>query len=587
MNENFDVIIIGSGIGGSTLALALGKRGFRTLVVEKNSHPRFAIGESTVPATTMGWNYLADKYDIPEFRNFTHYLGMRKTGLTGYPKTNFWFGLHSEGKTLNPAHELMFETLPLPLGPDVHMLRSDTDSYMVSRFKNYGVEYLDHTEVSGFSYDPKFKLAEISLNNKNSRTVTARLVVDASGHRGFFARKFDLMFEDPPLKTNTRTIFGHFENVKKLDDCYGYSPVFRFSRDGGTAHHCFEGGWAWVIPFDNGITSVGFMLDQEKYPFDPEISAEKELESLLEKFPSINMQLGEMKPIRPLVKSGRAQFLTKTILGEGYILTPHASGFVEPLFSTGLTLTQLFIGRFIPIIEKCRQNGDYSTQNFKPMEEAFKIETAHVDNIVSGMIKSFRNYDVFKQYWRIWVNSSFIHFFTQVFGDLQDPKGPCLIFGAAFSKWREIVKSMNEVVFDEKLEDTETCEELNRLISEVPVAFDISNFDYQSEKACLVALTRYNPGFFKYAWEILMDSPEMKGKASLARFADFFAKNQIETGKLRTRYAFSKFTGGELSGEIDRIHKFVGSKGYGGYGDFFAPFADSWNGRYLREKMKN
>ena len=121
MKSLYDIVIVGSGIGGSTLALAAAKVGAKVLVIEKTSHPRFAIGESTTPSSTVVWKMLSYRYDIPEFLNFSHYIGMKQEHLTGYPKAAFWFGWHAAGKNMQLNQEIMFETLKLPVGPDVHI----------------------------------------------------------------------------------------------------------------------------------------------------------------------------------------------------------------------------------------------------------------------------------------------------------------------------------------------------------------------------------------------------------------------------------------------------------------------------------
>src|SRR6185369_16037858 len=102
---------------------------------------------------------------------------------------------------------------------------------------------------------------------------------------------------------------------------------------------CFRGGWIWVIPFDNGVTSVGLQLDRTLYPIDETKSPEEELYLFMKRFPSIWAHLGKMVPVRPIVRTDRIQFTSKSILGDGFILAPHAAGFIEPLFSTGILLT--------------------------------------------------------------------------------------------------------------------------------------------------------------------------------------------------------------------------------------------------------
>ena len=219
VKQDYDIVILGSGIAATTLALALGKIGCRTLVIEKGQHPRFAIGESTVPSSTVVWSHLARTYNIPEYLHISHYLGMQEQGITGYPKAGFWFGLHQEGQALQQKHELMLETLKLPMGPDVHMYRASVDHYLVRRLPAYGVDYSDHSEMVDFEYDSNAKLVLLRINQAGmEQDIAARFVVDASGHAAVLARKFDLLAAHAEIHTHTRSIYGHFRDVKYLED---------------------------------------------------------------------------------------------------------------------------------------------------------------------------------------------------------------------------------------------------------------------------------------------------------------------------------------------------------------------------------
>src|SRR5262249_20760234 len=147
-------------------------------------------------------------------------------------------------------------------------------------------------------------------------------------------------------KTNTRVIFGHFRNIPFLEEVMGgRNLAFERSRDACTIHHCFAGGWIWVIRFDSGIVSVGLVLDRAVYP-DNDREAEEELRSFIERLPSINAHLGNTEPVRPPVTPSRMNFSSRTTIGDRFMLTPHAAGFVDPLFSSGINLTQSFIVRF-------------------------------------------------------------------------------------------------------------------------------------------------------------------------------------------------------------------------------------------------
>jgi FADH2 O2-dependent halogenase len=448
MEREYDIVVIGSGLAGSTTALCLSASGLKTLVVERKSHPRFVVGESTVPAVTQGFRRLAETFDVPELAAVSDFIALHRRGLTVWPKQHFWFGMHQEGQPLDPRDELMAETLRLPVGPDSHMLRSDLDGWLVSLLPRYGVDYVDHTDV--VRYDADDRRAVVTLRNGEAESaVRARFVVDASGHASFLARQFELREEPSRLETNTRTIFAHFTGIPPLDDVLGAEhPSFRFKRHGGSMHHCFHGGWAWVIPLRDDLVSVGLSLDREVHPFDPDLPAEREIETFLSRYPSMRQHLGEMEPVRPLTKTDRVQFSCRTILGPRFILTPHASGFVDPLFSSGILLSQAFVARFVPAIEEAVREDDFSRARFEPMERAFFRELDAVDRFVSGAIASYRHAPSFLQYIRTWLYAESSQLARRTLGDCSETDGPTLLYATAEADFVELLAELHREITD-------------------------------------------------------------------------------------------------------------------------------------------
>lgn len=530
-----DILIVGSGIAGASLALALRKAGLTVCVVERDTHPRFAIGESTVPSTTLGFDYLGRAYSIPEFHQMSHYLGLKELGLTGYPKQHFYFAHHTEGQPLKANEELMYETLELPLGPDVHVLRADVDAFLVSRFKAYGVDYFDKTEVVDFE---KLSSGGVTLTVKDAsgtRKLPGRLVVDASGHASYFAKRFDLRDPEPRLHTNTRTLFGHFENVPSLEDAVGApNPSFRFKRHGGTQHHCFEGGWIWVIPFDNGVTSVGVQLDPRRWPLDESVAPEEEMKRVIARFPTVQAHLGAMKAVRKIVRTGRVQFTSKTIIGDGFILTPHAAGFIDPLFSTGITLTQSFVSRFVPAVKRALAQPTLDMETFRPIERAFMREVETIDLIVSGNMKSWGHYDTFKQYWRIWGFATIVQYTARIVGNHSRAEGCTLMFGAAIDKWRDAVKQMHATVFAEP-NGPQLAAKLKALMDQWPHPHDRANYELGSDRACSVAIEN-PPHYFRWLKWFVNENPAVKEDRSIFRLFGWGLRLVTRLFSIKWRY---------------------------------------------------
>lgn len=129
----FSVAILGSGITGTILGAILARNGVRTLLVEQGMHPRFAIGESTVPETTFMFRVLAARYGVPEIANLSTFNRFRRNiSTTCGVKRNFSFVFHRKGEPQR-AHEMaQLPTLSPPMRSDVHLFRQDIDSYLLS-----------------------------------------------------------------------------------------------------------------------------------------------------------------------------------------------------------------------------------------------------------------------------------------------------------------------------------------------------------------------------------------------------------------------------------------------------------------------
>lgn len=416
LKDEYDVIVLGSGFAGSIAAVCLGSAGISTLVVEKKEHPRFVIGESSTPQTTSDIKYLANTWNVPELRNVSHYAGVKSIGCITYPKEVFWFGYHEEGKKLAPDHEVVSMTTLPPLGPDSHMLREDIDTYLVSLFPKYKVDFIENTAPQEYTTHKDYVEIGLVTYNKDgaekateNRTVRGKFIVDATGHNCFLARKFGIFNHDPTLKTRSRTIYSHFQTTPdwKLDRVLGgRCEHINTSRDNGTMHHVFPGGWIWVIPFENNTVSLGITLDLELYPLDHSISAQEEWDSILNRFPTIKEHLGGLVRLRSFIRSGRIQITSDTIIGDRFVLTPHASTFIDPLYSTGMALSVRFVKRLVPVVQQIKSE-DADTERIKellaPMQELFDTEVDCIDKIVYGTYYAYHHLAVYRQYWRFWI----------------------------------------------------------------------------------------------------------------------------------------------------------------------------------------
>ncbi|MFF0162569.1 NAD(P)/FAD-dependent oxidoreductase [Streptomyces sp. NPDC005263] len=402
----YDVAIVGGGIGGTMLAAILARHGVRVLLLEGSGHPRFAIGESTVPETTFGLRVLARRYDVPEIEHLATNGALRRHVSSNCGvKRNFSFVYHREGEPTRAEECTQYPTWGPPLGPDSHYLRQDVDAYMFHVAVSYGATAHTHTVVE----DVKFDEDGATLVTRERGTFHASYVVDAGGMRALLPERLGLR-EDPPYRTRSRTIFTHMVDVRPFDTVAPPREQHRmpspFSQ--GTLHHLFQGGWFWVIPFDNHtastseLCSVGVNLDLDRHPRPEGVSAQDEFWSHVRRFPSVARQFEGARSVRPYVSTDRTQFASRTVVGDRWCLLPHASDFIDPLFSSGLAVTVMALNALSHrLIEAVRQD-DFDTARFSYLEYWIKRMFRFYDDLVSCSYLSFDDFDLWNAWNRVW-----------------------------------------------------------------------------------------------------------------------------------------------------------------------------------------
>lgn len=404
-NIKYDVAIIGSGISGSTLGAVLARNGLKVIVFEAGSHPKFAIGESMILETSETMRAIAKFFDVPEIAYFSSENYFSYIGTSHGVKRHFSYLHHTAGQNQDLSRSLQAVIPKEPHGHELHLYRQDTDYYLTSIAIAYGATVLQNTPVQDVEIGP----AGVEVLTVAGEQFQADYVVDAGGFRSLLAKKFNL--RDFNLRTHARSIFTHMINVP----CYhevgasrqAYGLPFRVSE--GTLHHIFEGGWLWVIPFNNHpdatnpLCSVGLQLDPRLHPQRDDLSPEAEFFSFIDRFPDICEQFKQAKAVRNWVRTGRFQYSSKQIVGDRFSLLGHAAGFVDPLYSKGLYSTLMSVSMLAHLLIEAHQSGDYSTDRFRPLEETTLAFLRTNDRLISNSYKSFANYKLWAVYSVLWL----------------------------------------------------------------------------------------------------------------------------------------------------------------------------------------
>lgn len=344
---DFDVIIIGAGPAGSLAAALLQREGFRLLVVEKQTFPRFVIGESLLPSS-MALLEEAGLLDSIEKQGF-----MRKYGavfLRGNQSCNFDFANQS-----TPGFKYTFQ-----------VTRADFDKALADTVAAQGVEILYGQMVTDVSFGER---AIVTLEQPDGikRNVTARFVLDCSGYGRVLPRLLKL--EEPSSFPPRESLFTHVSGDHRPE-----------GREEGKIWVCIHpgGAWIWIIPFANGNTSVGVVGDAE---FFQEFLEEPEarLREIVMSDPNAAKRLAEMKLIFPPQRIAGFSCAVKTVFGPQFALVGNATEFLDPVFSSGVALA----------LESAQRAAQVLARHLHG--EAVDWQTEYADYVKHG-IDTFRSY---------------------------------------------------------------------------------------------------------------------------------------------------------------------------------------------------
>ena len=409
-HNRFDVAIIGSGIAGSTLGAILARQGLKVILFEAGSHPKFTIGESMILETSEMMRSLAENYDVPELAYFSSENYFEHIGTSHGIKRHFSYAHHTEGQLFNAQRILQAVIPKQPHGHELHLYRQDTDYFLVTTAIRYGAKVLQNTPVESVEINS----TGVTLQTRKGQQFKADYVVDAGGFRSLLAEQFGLRHHN--LQTHSRAIFTHMIGVPCFHEVSApresYQIPFQLSE--GTLHHVFEGGWLWVIPFNNHakstnpLCSVGLMLDPRVHPAKPEISAEEEFFQFIERFPSIASQFRQAKAVRSWTRTGRIQYGAKQVVGDRFCLLGQAAGFIDPLFSKGLytalTCTSVLADRLLA----AKATGNYSAAFFKPVEQVTQAYIQANDRLAAHAYRSFADYRLLSAFSVLWLAGAYL-----------------------------------------------------------------------------------------------------------------------------------------------------------------------------------
>ncbi|HVS09135.1 MAG TPA: FAD-dependent oxidoreductase, partial [Planctomycetota bacterium] len=243
-----DLAVIGSGPGGALTALVARSLGLEVALLERGTHPRFAIGESSTPMANILLEGLARRYALPRLEPLARYGTWKRAHpeLGVGPKRGFSFYFHVAGRRFEQrgdrADQLLAEASPHHDVADVHWYRADVDHFLVREAEAAGALYLDRVELQSFAHSAGACRLEGTRSGR-PLNLEARFVVDASGPRGAMSRLLVLPESSFPAFARTQALFTHFTGVQRWADVHPDREPPPYPVDDAALHHVFDGGW--------------------------------------------------------------------------------------------------------------------------------------------------------------------------------------------------------------------------------------------------------------------------------------------------------------------------------------------------------
>jgi FADH2 O2-dependent halogenase len=341
LKREVDLVIVGAGFGGSLMAMIAHRLGLSVVLLEQGRHPRVVIGESTTPLSNLLLERLSAAYDLPRVAPLAKWGSWQRA----YPQVAC--GLKRGFSFFHEAGQLLVAASPHDDIADTHWYRADVDHFLVMEAARVGVEYRDRVRIESLNVSESG--AELAgLAGEEGFRLRAKFLIDATGPRGFVHRALGLVEDSLPDMPATESLYSHFTGVSRTEmDANTPFPV-----DDAAVHHIFDGGWVWVLRFNNGVTSAGVAATSNVARELGLREGETAWPRVLDRVPALREQFDGAVTCQPFRYMPAVSFRSSTIVGERWAMLPSAAGFVDPLLSTGFALTLRGIERLGRILDR-------------------------------------------------------------------------------------------------------------------------------------------------------------------------------------------------------------------------------------------
>ena len=355
--ESRTVVVIGAGPAGAIAATLLKRKGHDVLIIERQLFPRFSIGESL----------------LSHCLDFVEEAGMLEAvKAAGFQKKNgaafAWRDQYSAfdfGDTFTKGQPSTFQ-----------VQRGTFDKLLADQAELQGVEIRYQEEIIAGDFESPQPVLSVRREDGSEYQLQAQFVLDASGYGRVLPRLLDL--EAPSNFPVRQAVFTHIED---------HIDPANFDREKilVSIHPEHRDVWFWPIPFSNGRCSQGVVANAERFKDKPE-DLDACLREFIDETPHLKDLLKDAVWDTPARTIGGYSANVKTLHGPGFALLGNAAEFLDPVFSSGVTIAMRSASMAAGVLDRQLQGEsvDWETEFAKPLKRGVDTFRAYVEGWYEG-----------------------------------------------------------------------------------------------------------------------------------------------------------------------------------------------------------
>jgi geranylgeranyl reductase family protein len=333
--HNFDVIVMGGGPAGSSVASILAREGRSVVLFEKEQFPRHHIGESL----------MTDTYFTFVRMGFLEKL--KKSPFTVKYSVQF---ANSAGRESRPFY--FFEANHHESAVTWQITRSVFDQMLIEHAEEQGASVHQRALVKQVLFDgDRAYGVEVQMADGSIQRFKSKVIVDATGQSAMLSNKFRWRVRDKKLKK--AVIYSYYKGAHREPDLNGGATLVLRTQRGSN-------GWFWYIPLENDITSVGIVADPDYLVKDRGTDLAKILDEEIQKCEACRRRVEGSERVDKIYSIMDYSYRSRQNSGNGFILIGDAYGFLDPIYSSGVLLALKMAELAADAIHDAFNNNDFS-----------------------------------------------------------------------------------------------------------------------------------------------------------------------------------------------------------------------------------